>query len=132
MTVLPSPNGVGLTDVTKTKLPCGFENLCFRASQVIFATPRPIGISSVEDIPNFHAIASIGSKVAAFAISKSLAMKCLQLVKALKLTVESWSKPAIRQPLVGCQMQSVLVFVHASKIIWQVYTSHLSDIMNRR
>ena len=46
VTVFPSPNGVGFTEVTKTKLPCGFEKRSLRAFQVTLATPLPMGMSS--------------------------------------------------------------------------------------
>ena len=72
VTVLPSPNGVGLTEVTKTRLPevysCGFT--CIPGD---FSHTSTHGHNLCGEIPSFHAIASIGSRLAAFVISSSVA-----------------------------------------------------------
>ena len=60
VTVFPSPNGVGLTLVTKISEPCGLSNRAFRAGQVIFAFAFPrLSISSAE-MPSFHATSAMG------------------------------------------------------------------------
>ena len=61
------------------------------ASQVILATLLPMGIISVEEIPSYHAIASIGSRLAALAISRSVGKAKLRLAKSLNDTVEMTS-----------------------------------------
>ena len=84
VTVLPSPNGVGLTEVTRTRLPCGFEKRSLSARQLILATPFPIGVSSWAEMPSFQATASIGSMLAARAISRSEAIGWVRLIGSLK------------------------------------------------
>ena len=48
------------------------------------ATPLPMGINSCAEMPSFHATASIGSMLAARAISRSEAIASVRLNGSLK------------------------------------------------
>ena len=74
VTVFPSPNGVGLTDVTRIRFPCGSSSLFLIPDQVTLATPLPSRFTSSIGMLSFHAISSMGSIAASLAISKSLCM----------------------------------------------------------
>jgi hypothetical protein len=69
--VLPSPSGVGVMAVTSTYLPRGRPEIRLSTSRCTFALLAPYGINSSRCSPMRCATSSIGSSLAARAMSMS-------------------------------------------------------------
>ena len=73
--VLPSPAAVGLMPVTRTRRPCGRVAWAVTKAGSIFALYLPKGISASSGMPARAAMAPMGCRVAARAISRSVAIR---------------------------------------------------------